>query len=115
MIAEDIANIFGAMQFMWPHKEVWTPTCLTPSTREPEKEWNLGIRDIDGVEHFSYPAAISIFVYRAGSPGEKDVCSCADTAAARDSGWHIWLYAHKDEGRISYSRFRQADVKKGAH
>ena len=82
---------------------------------EPEKEWNLGIRDIDGVEHFSYPAAISIFVYRAGSLGEKDVCSCADAAAVRNSGLHIWLYVHKDECGISYSWFRQADVKKGAH
>ena len=87
VIAEDIANILGALDFMWPHKEVWP--------EERFGDWNMGI-DIDG--SFIFPAATSIFVYRKASPGDKDVCACADAAGVKESGLHVWLYVHEDRG-----------------
>ncbi len=108
-VAQDIGNIFGALQVLWPHAEVWPLTC------DSKGKWNRGLVYIDDVEHFSYPAAVSIFVYRAASPGERDACSCADAAGVRDSGCHVWLYAQQDASGVSYKWFRHADVRKGAH
>ena len=72
----------------------------------------MGI-DIDG--SFIFPAATSIFVYREASPGDKDVCACADAAGVKESGLHVWLYVHEDEYGESYRWFRQAEVKAGVH
>ena len=44
MVAQDIANVFGALDFMWPHKEVWTYTCSAGD------EWNAEVCHIYGFE-----------------------------------------------------------------
>ena len=44
MVAEDIANVFGALDFMWPHREVWADFCSTPL------KWNTPFYNGDGFE-----------------------------------------------------------------
>ena len=45
MVAEDIANVFGALDFMWAHREVWADFCMTPHDM-----WNTPFANSDGFE-----------------------------------------------------------------
>ena len=43
MVAEDIANVFGALDFMWAHREVWADFFTTDM-------WNTPFDEGDGFE-----------------------------------------------------------------
>ena len=100
--AQDIANIWGALEYMFPFQdELWTG-------QVGSFVWNDKFDD--QAECFSYPAATSIFVYRTGSPGDRHACTCADAPAVQESGQHVWLYVHSDENGESFSWIPQANV-----
>ena len=107
---EDIANIFGALDFLWfAPKEVWTEGCIGGCI----SSWNCPVDD--KLQCFSHPAATSIFVYRKASPGDFPVCSCADAEAVEESRLHIWLYAEENEGAKSYRWIPQTEVRAFVH
>ena len=92
-VVEDIANIFGALDFLWfAPKDVWTEGCIGDCI----SSWNCPVDN--KLQCFSHPAATSIFVYRKASPGDFPVCSCADAEAVEERRLHIWLYAEENEG-----------------
>ena len=71
MVAEDIANVFGALDFMWPHGEVWADFCSTPF------EWNTPFYNRDGFE--MSPGSVG-----GGLPPEMNSCGNRWTLPAQE-------------------------------
>ena len=109
---EDIVNIFGIFEVLgleaWGCKDsdLWYDWfegffCFEKKFwYDTAYGWNDPF--CDASEHFYFPAATSIFVYRKGSTGEQHRCACADAPGVKESDLHVWLYVHEDENGESY-------------